>query len=34
MSRGKYLNIKATRVITTTIGVFFGLFSGVNHGFF
>lgn len=24
----------ATRIIATTIGVFFGLFSGVNHGFF
>lgn len=27
-------DIHATRVITTTIGVFFGLFSGMNHGFF
>lgn len=27
-------NLSATRVIATTIGVFFGLFSGVNHGFF
>lgn len=27
-------NLNATRVIATTIGVFFGLFSGVNHGFF
>jgi hypothetical protein len=26
--------LNATRVIATTIGVFFGLFSGVNHGFF
>lgn len=27
-----YLN--ATRITATVIGVFFGLFSGVNHGFF
>lgn len=27
-------NLNATRVIATTIGVFFGSFSGVNHGFF
>jgi len=27
-------NLNATRMIATTIGVFFGLFSGVNHGFF
>lgn len=27
-------NLNATRVTATTIGVFFGLFSGVNHGFF
>lgn len=27
-------NVNATRVIATVIGVFFGLFSGVNHGFF
>lgn len=27
-------NLNATRVIATTIGVFFGLFSGVNHGCF
>jgi hypothetical protein len=27
-------NLCATRVIATTIGVFFGLFSGVNHGLF
>jgi hypothetical protein len=26
--------LDATRIIATTIGVFFGLFSGVNHGFF
>ena len=29
-----YKNLNATRVTATTIGVFFGLFSGVNHGFF
>jgi hypothetical protein len=27
-------NLNAIRVIATTIGVFFGLFSGVNHGIF
>jgi hypothetical protein len=27
-------NLNATRVIATTIGVFFGFFSGVNHGIF
>ncbi len=27
-------NLIATRVTATVIGVFFGLFSGVNHGFF
>jgi hypothetical protein len=27
-------NLDATRLIATTIGVFFGLFSGVNHGIF
>jgi len=27
-------NLNATRIIATTIGVFFGLFSGVNHGLF
>ena len=27
-------NLNATGVIAATIGVFFGLFSGVNHGFF
>jgi hypothetical protein len=26
--------LNATRIIAMTIGVFFGLFSGVNHGFF
>ena len=29
-----YKNLNSTCVIATTIGVFFGLFSGVNHGFF
>lgn len=29
-----FTTLNATRVIATTIGVFFGLFSGVNHGFF
>jgi hypothetical protein len=27
-------NVNATRVIATTVGVFLGLFSGVNHGIF
>ena len=27
-------NLNATRIIATTIGVFFGLISGVNHGIF
>lgn len=27
-------NLNATRIIATIIGVFFGLFSGVNHGIF
>jgi len=27
-------NLNATRITATTIGVFFGLFSGVNHGLF
>ena len=27
-------NLNATRVIATTIGVFCGLFSGINHGIF
>lgn len=27
-------NINPTRIIATTTGVFFGLFSGVNHGIF
>jgi hypothetical protein len=27
-------NVDATRLIVTTVGVLFGLFSGVNHGFF
>lgn len=30
----KFDQLDATRIIATTIGVFFGLFSGVNHGFF
>jgi len=29
-----FKNLNATRVTATVIGVFFGLFSGVNHGFF
>jgi hypothetical protein len=29
-----FQNLNATRVIATTIGVFFGVFSGVNHGIF
>ncbi len=29
-----FQNLNATRIIATTIGVFCGLFSGVNHGFF
>jgi hypothetical protein len=29
-----FQNLNATRIIATTIGVFFGLFSGVNHGVF
>jgi len=29
-----YHSLNAIRVIATTIGVLFGLFSGVNHGFF
>jgi hypothetical protein len=32
--RPSFDNMNATRVIATTVGVFFGLFSGVNHGFF
>lgn len=32
--RSSLQRINATRTIATTIGVFFGLFSGVNHGFF
>jgi hypothetical protein len=32
--RSSFYNLNATRIIATTIGVFFGLFSGVNHGFF
>ena len=33
-SRISFHNLNATWVISTTIGVFFGLFSGVNHGYF
>jgi hypothetical protein len=33
-ARLSFYNLNATRVIATTIGVLFGLFSGVNHGFF
>jgi hypothetical protein len=29
-----FFNLNATRVTATVIGVFFGLFSGVNHGLF
>ncbi len=32
--RSSFQNLNATRMIATTIGVLFGLFSGVNHGFF
>lgn len=32
--RSSFQNLNATRITATTIGVFFGLFSGVNHGFF
>ena len=32
--RSSFQNLNATRIIATTIGVFFGLFSGVNHGIF
>jgi hypothetical protein len=33
MQRPSFDNLNATRVIATTMGVLFGLFSGVNHGF-
>jgi hypothetical protein len=33
-TRSSLDNLNATRVIATAIGVFFGLFSGVNHGVF
>lgn len=33
MQKSSYDSLNATRVIATTLGVFFGLFSGVNHGF-
>ena len=29
-----FYNLNATRVTATVIGVFFGLFSGINHGLF
>lgn len=29
-----FKQVNATRIIATTVGVFFGLFSGVNHGIF
>lgn len=32
--QSSYKELKATSIIATTIGVFFGLFSGINHGFF
>ena len=32
--RSSFQNLDATRIIATTIGVFFGLLSGVNHGIF
>ena len=32
--RAAFQNLNATRIIATVIGVFFGLFSGVNHGIF
>jgi len=32
--RSAFEELNATGVIATTIGVFFGLFSGVNHGIF
>lgn len=34
MKTTSFSELNATRVTATTIGVFFGLFSGVNHGFF
>lgn len=34
MEKGMLNNVNATRLIATTVGVLFGLFSGVNHGFF
>jgi hypothetical protein len=33
-TRSSFGNLSATRVTATAIGAFFGLFSGVNHGFF
>jgi hypothetical protein len=34
VENSSFQNVNATCVIATTIGVFFGLFSGVNHGIF
>lgn len=34
MENTSFSKLNATRVTATTIGIFFGLFSGVNHGFF
>ena len=31
--KSSFNNLNATRIIATTVGVFLGLFSGVNHGF-
>lgn len=33
-SQFSFQDLNATRIIAATIGVFFGLFSGVNHGIF
>ena len=36
MEKDKFVfqNLNATRIIATTIGVFFGIFSSINHGIF
>lgn len=34
IEKSSIADLNATRIIATTIGVFFGLFSGVNHGIF
>ncbi len=34
MNKPYFAKVNATRVTATVIGVFFGLFSGVNHGIF